>query len=139
MIAEGLSDLTWMCVFPVVESNMNLRLANGVNVVVTDVEGKKMVIFDRNVRLLGLEAQEARQIGISLYRAKKGTVTPLLMQLVESGFLSKPRSFPEIRHKIMRGNPRIRPSSLMMGLQALLDNGIISRSGKQGTYTYAKA
>jgi hypothetical protein len=115
---------------------MELKLASGVKVGVTDDEGNKVLRFNEPVRAVALTPEEASKIGVSLNRSKRLRVLPTLSDLIESGFLDKPKSFPEIRKEMIKLNPSVKASSLTMALVLMTQKRILTRSGKPGSYTY---
>jgi len=117
---------------------MELKLANGVKVGIVDEEGSKVLRFNEPVRVLALTPNEASKIGVSLNRSKRATVLPALNELIESKFLDTPRSLPEIRGETTKLNPSVKPSGLVMALNALSAKAVLKRSGKQGNYTYRR-
>jgi hypothetical protein len=118
---------------------MEVKLANGVTVRISEDEGQKLLVFDQNVRAMALAPNEAAQIGASLYRSRKTSVFPAMMRLVEKGFFDRPQVFPEIRKAIHTICPDAKPSGLTMSLKALVGKRILIRTGDRRSYAYKKA
>jgi hypothetical protein len=118
---------------------MQKRLANGVNLMIKDENGHKILLFDQNVRALDLEPLEATQIGASLYRSRNTVVYPVVVHLLETGFFNVPRTFKEVADAVHKENPAIRANSVIMVLRILHGKALLSRTGKRRNYQYKKA
>jgi len=118
---------------------MELKLASGVKVGVTNDEGNKVLSFNEPVRIVALTPIEASKIGLSLNHSKKSSVLPTLVEVIESGYLNDPRSLPQVRKQVTRLNPKVRSNSLTMALTSMVKTGVLTRSGKRGCYAYRRS
>ncbi len=118
---------------------MEMKLTNGVRVSILDEEGQKVVKFDQPVRVIELDPREATHIGASLYRSKRITLLPYLLNLAETGFFETPRSFGEVKSKLSQLNIKATSGTVTMCLAALVNKGLLARTGKRRSYAYASA
>jgi hypothetical protein len=118
---------------------LELKLANGIKISVSEDEGMKLLKFDQPVRAIALVPDEATRLGASLYRSKRIVLLPALLKLLEAHFFDKPRSFGEIRTALTALNLSVKSSSLTMALSTLHRKKFLSRTGKPRAYVYARA
>jgi hypothetical protein len=118
---------------------MEMKLGNGVRVSILDEEGQKVVKFDQPVRVIELDLREASHIGASLYRSKRITLLPYLLNLAESGFFATPRTFGEVKSKLSQLNIKATSGAVTMCLVALVNKRLLSRTGKRRNYAYESA
>jgi hypothetical protein len=122
-----------------VYEGLELKLASGVKLGIADDEGNKVIRFNQPVKVVALTLDEASRVGVTLNRSRRLVILPTLIDLVETGFLDKPKSLPQIREELTKLNIKMKGSSLPMALNGLARKHVLIRNGKLGFYTYRKA
>jgi hypothetical protein len=116
---------------------MELLTLSGKKLLITNGERGKLLAFDSPVATVELTDDEALRLAYALGKQKQAKLTQSLRQLIDSGFLKKPKSFADVKNELEGNGIVVKSSSLHVLLTNIVERGELSRKGSKGAYTYS--
>jgi hypothetical protein len=117
---------------------VEIMTSSGVRILVRNGETGKLLSFDQPVATIELTYEEARRLAYAFAKEKQAKLSKGINQLLEDGYFRDPRSFSEIRERLLADGLRAKSASLHTLVTNLVERGILARNGSRRSFTYGE-